>query len=272
MPLYRKLSTSRKHDGQDLLDGYEMVLDNATNEWKYTHRLVDDACCDHTIGKARVVHHKDFNKRNNDPTNLVEMTWVEHRKFHGQNVKETLLRPDVIAKREPVRIAALKGEKHRESKRQRMLKWHADPNSKLRQWIDSDAFKQHVVVSNDKKWDSDTYRDKFTGDNNWKRKAFEHCDLSWLVMFCKDNGVTSIKQFLRNNRRTVMDRSPVGMRFVQGLIERHGYDTWRNFAKVELNVDVYLLFYRVCALLFRPDFVYSLLSLSFLANFFRKSI
>ncbi len=75
MPLYRKLSNRKG------MNGYEMVFQPNTKKWEYTHRAVRSS-----IEKySGTVHHSDFNKLNNDPDNLVVMSWDEHTKFHKEN-------------------------------------------------------------------------------------------------------------------------------------------------------------------------------------------
>ena len=74
MPLYRKLS-DRAHAGITI-DGYEMTWDPRSDRWLFTHVLADwhnrwqgvyaEADGDHC-------HHKDFNKRNNNPTNILRL-------------------------------------------------------------------------------------------------------------------------------------------------------------------------------------------------------
>jgi len=94
MPLYRRVSTEEDDSGRV---GYEMVLDNSNSSEYYTHALYRDlpaACydrrrkvlvfCEKTT-KHIVRHHIDFNKRDNDPSNLVWMTWKDHFYLHGDN-------------------------------------------------------------------------------------------------------------------------------------------------------------------------------------------
>lgn len=71
MPLYRKKDKR----------GYEMILD--TEKWVYTHRTMADWSQRKNHPKRTVVHHVDFNKTNNDPTNLQLMTWNEHTELHA---------------------------------------------------------------------------------------------------------------------------------------------------------------------------------------------
>jgi len=99
MPLYRKESDT--DEPGITIDGYEMVWSPRTNSWLFTHLLADwynrwkgvyakddgDHC-----------HHVDFDKRNNDPTNIRRLPADEHLELHRRHASETLHRPDVIEK------------------------------------------------------------------------------------------------------------------------------------------------------------------------------
>lgn len=89
MPLYRRITG--KDTGKRNLSGYEEVYNPATEKWEYTHKLVDAAlnAGKHSVKNRRVVHHIDFNKRNNAPTNLAEMNFFEHKKLHQDLFAET---------------------------------------------------------------------------------------------------------------------------------------------------------------------------------------
>ena len=96
MPFYTKISS--KKDGDGILNGYEKVYDPAKNKYVYTHQMV----CKTTESflKGKVIHHVDFNKRNNHPENLdCSMTYLEHRKYHQENIKKTMNSPEAIARR-----------------------------------------------------------------------------------------------------------------------------------------------------------------------------
>jgi hypothetical protein len=77
-------------------DGYEQVFDNKTLSWKFTHQIVAHDCLTNEISscwktikensksdKRLVIHHKNFNKRNNDPSNLVWMGEHDHWVYHS---------------------------------------------------------------------------------------------------------------------------------------------------------------------------------------------
>ena len=97
-PLYRRLS---KKEGNCSLDGYEMVFDSESQKWIYTHVLADmfnlrNNIYTYSIGKHR--HHIDFNKLNNNPTNIQRVPYEQHMKFHYDHLEHTLHRPDVKIK------------------------------------------------------------------------------------------------------------------------------------------------------------------------------
>lgn len=98
MPLYKKISKIEK---KITIDGYEMVYDTVQNMWLFTHMLSDFYNLKHNKddrknGAHR--HHKDFNKLNNNPDNIVRLTPFQHLELHREHVKKTLHRPDTIAK------------------------------------------------------------------------------------------------------------------------------------------------------------------------------
>lgn len=91
MPLYRKTSLRNPKCG---LNGYEQVLDNRSGKYVFTHQLVaGDVNGFSYVGNIEgrmVLHHSDFDKRNNDPSNLVAMEWNEHRELHCRVASENM--------------------------------------------------------------------------------------------------------------------------------------------------------------------------------------
>jgi len=79
---------------------YEMVYQNHTKQWEFTHRMVDknmaqSGCQLETVYEQKytkapknVIHHKDFNRYNNEPTNLVRMNMKDHIVYHQNHTKE----------------------------------------------------------------------------------------------------------------------------------------------------------------------------------------
>src|SRR3989454_5711589 len=83
MPLYRKMSDMAEPG--ITIQGYEMVKDPKSDTWLFTHMLADwynlwkrvyvEADGDHC-------HHIDFNKLNNNPTNIKSLPAQEHLALH----------------------------------------------------------------------------------------------------------------------------------------------------------------------------------------------
>lgn len=99
MPFYTIDSKEGNH-----LSGYEKVYNPATNHYKFTHRLVSMELLRDIISESKyddkiVTHHKDFNKKNNHPSNLIRMTNTSHSELHSKHASKILKRPDVIKKR-----------------------------------------------------------------------------------------------------------------------------------------------------------------------------
>ena len=78
MPFYRKVDK----DSKKLFDRYEKVFNPNSGKYEFTHRIIAE-----TVEKENdlynTVHHKDFNKYNNSPCNLMWMDYHEHHKMHG---------------------------------------------------------------------------------------------------------------------------------------------------------------------------------------------
>ncbi len=83
MPVYLRKST--KNDDHYAID-YGMVYQPISDTWSYVHHLADKFNLDegvYTIKTGRVRHHKDFNKLNNNPDNILRMQWKDHWMLHA---------------------------------------------------------------------------------------------------------------------------------------------------------------------------------------------
>ncbi len=84
MPLYIK-----HYDGAEDLNvkGYEMAYQPTKNHWDFIHRLSDEWNLKngiYKVGAGRIRHHKDFNKFNNNPDNILRIQWEDHWKKHKE--------------------------------------------------------------------------------------------------------------------------------------------------------------------------------------------
>jgi DNA gyrase subunit B len=121
MPFHKKIS---KIGGRITIDGYEMVWDQM-RKWIFTHMLADEYNLEMGIynkeqGDAR--HHINFNKMNNNPTNIIRMSKENHLLLHTEQLEKGLHRADV---KEKARQA------HRtENYREQVKSWRARPEIK----------------------------------------------------------------------------------------------------------------------------------------------
>jgi len=143
MPLYRQLSRLGR---RITIEGYELVFDPAQERWIFTHLLADE----HNLRRGAYAksarahrHHLDFNKRNNNPTNVWRMTEEAHLEVHRQHSEKTLRRPEVLEKLRVLRRTTA----FRERVRQAMLKPATRELLSVRarrQWQD-ETYKQFMV-------------------------------------------------------------------------------------------------------------------------------
>jgi len=88
IPLYTKLY-SEKEDKN--LKGYEMVYQPFQDVWPFVHRLADEWNLKNKVYKknaGRIRHHRDFNKLNNNPDNILRIQWQDHWKHHKEIASE----------------------------------------------------------------------------------------------------------------------------------------------------------------------------------------
>ena len=98
MPLRRKLS---RRERWMTIEGYELVYDPAQHRWVYTHVLADQYNVQGGVyaeGAGSHRHHLDFDKRNNNPTNIRRFTREEHLEEHRRHATMTLRTPEVLEK------------------------------------------------------------------------------------------------------------------------------------------------------------------------------
>ncbi|KAF3886254.1 MULTISPECIES: DNA topoisomerase (ATP-hydrolyzing) subunit B [Nostocales] len=162
MPLYRQLSDTRQPG--ITINGYEMVWNPRSDSWLFTHVLAD--WYNRSLGIYRLTdgdhcHHIDFNKRNNNPTNLQRLPAAQHLALHRAHVGQTLHRQDAIAKsrktRQSKEFRAKMSQRMQQGQTRQMLSQQARV-----QWQDQ-AYKAYMVS----KWrehynTNDTYRQQNT--------------------------------------------------------------------------------------------------------------
>jgi len=69
------------------LKGYKMVYQPRIHDWEFVHRLADKWNLDRGVydkSAGRIRHHIDFNKKNNNPINIIRIEWKEHWQKHKE--------------------------------------------------------------------------------------------------------------------------------------------------------------------------------------------
>ena len=141
MPLQRKISEKGK---QITISGYEMVFDPRKHRWIFTHLLADEYNLQNNFyaaleGAHR--HHKDFNKLNNNPPNILRLTKEEHLALHSLLAQKTLLREDVQEKLRLLR----KTPEYREKIRQKMVLMRDDLSQRAKRQWENEEYKKYMV-------------------------------------------------------------------------------------------------------------------------------
>jgi len=89
---------------------YEQVYQPNTKSWEWTHKMVSSYFSGSIENNGRtedgkfdqnkliVIHHKDFNRYNNNPSNLERLTWKDHYDIHSKNSKMTIFSEESIKK------------------------------------------------------------------------------------------------------------------------------------------------------------------------------
>lgn len=73
MPLYQKIADKG-------LSGYRLIFDPFRNKWHFEHRLFAEEIYD----ERYLVHHKNCNKLDNNPNNLIWMSKKSHQQIHAE--------------------------------------------------------------------------------------------------------------------------------------------------------------------------------------------
>ncbi len=180
MPLYKKYS---KKEGKITIEGYELVYDNAKNEWVFTHVLADEYNLLHNLynkkqGSHR--HHVDFNKKNNNPSNIIRMTSKAHLELHRKHARKTILRPEVKEKLKKIRKTKAFRDKVRKSmlKQSKLLRERAKKQWKHPQYKEymKTKFIDHYNNSEEYRQKNnkqlyDAQKKYWSNDNNKKKQA-----------------------------------------------------------------------------------------------------
>src|SRR3989338_1872047 len=159
MPAYFKLSTIKESSKNPKTIGYDMIFQPSTNTWDFTHILADEWNLEQGIynkSSGRIRHHTDFNKLNNNPSNIRRLNWKEHWQTH-YNYTSAKHKID---------------SSYRESLAEGRKKFWSNQ-------INREAYSERMRARNLKNWKNKNYKDKmriFLSETN-KRYLKEHPEI-----------------------------------------------------------------------------------------------
>jgi hypothetical protein len=157
---------------------YEQIyqINAKTRKWKYTHRevfkdfnnIIDN-------DKTKVIHHVDFNHRNNEPCNLKSLTYKEHKVLHTNQAIEASLRywTDEKKAEQSIRITKINKEKSEYNRKRHLELW------KNPEWRDSSIKKMSDSMKN--KWTDPEYINQIMKSRfeNIPERHCNYCDLEY---------------------------------------------------------------------------------------------
>jgi DNA gyrase subunit B len=196
MPLYKKLS---KKEGRITIDGYEMVQNPKNSKWVFTHILSDDWNIKNgsdSIENGKHKHHIDFNKLNNNPTNLTRMTSEEHLNLHREMAKLTLHTEETKEKCRKIKQCS----EYRENARMKSLN-----NSKLL----SEKAKKQWENEEYKKYMNEKYLEFYYSNEEYRSKTLERLNKEQKKYWSKQENIDlqseKIKSYFENNPKAKED-------------------------------------------------------------------
>jgi hypothetical protein len=77
-----QLRGDREAKGQSIKPNGYVEITRGPHKGRSQHRVIAEGVIGRTLSKDEVVHHKDRNRSNNDPSNLEVMTRSEHTALH----------------------------------------------------------------------------------------------------------------------------------------------------------------------------------------------
>ena len=190
MPLVKELS---KKEHRITIEGYEMVLNFSTHKWEFTHVLADDCNLKnnkYSLEDGEVRHHFDFNKLNNNPTNILRVSKEEHLKIHRENVLKTIQRPDVIEKCRKIKRSA----DYRKMMSEIMKEMHDLLSQRAKKQWENDEYKQYMIKSWKAFYNSNR---KYRLENN--RRLKEESKKYWASEENRKKQSERVKKYFKDN-------------------------------------------------------------------------
>ena len=276
MPFYRDTKKIKSNNRNE----YERVWDAKEQEWIFTHRMVTDfnnvKIKDFVFDKKlkyenkQVRHHKDYNRFNNNPNNLVWMGGEDHLKFHQSIIKETIWANPEENKRK-IRDGINKFIKaqtieERESRKQRSIINLSGASERLQELLKDEEYKKEFykktsktlkIVKNTpeykekqrnivlKQWQTEGHKEKVFS----KKQTITFTETLYNMFFdmFKKNGRADLtlnelnqseeflSEFINNNsdiRSSLTNLNEFTRNHLDKMLKEHGFENYREWCKI----------------------------------------
>jgi len=190
MPFRRQLSKLGK---RITIKDYELVYDPKEKRWIFTHLLADRYNLfykkyEKQTGDA--IHHMDFNKRNNNPENLIRMPKMEHLLYHANLLEKTIHRADIKEKAKQAHKSRTYWEKIRKVMNAPEVKKMLSERAK-KQWQDE----------NYKKYMASSFFEFYKNNSEYREKnkqiLYENQKKYWSKLINKQKQAEKTKEYFR---------------------------------------------------------------------------
>ena len=198
MPLRKQLS---KKGERITIEGYELVYDPKDERWIFTHILADDYNLKNGFyseleGAHR--HHKDFNRLNNNPSNICRLTKEEHIALHASMANKTLRSEEVLQKLRLLRQTP----EYKEKIRRKMNSMKSELSQRAKVQWENEEYKRFMVQK---------FLDFYNSNEDYRTKSKEILTQSsrqyWSSSENKRQQSLRVKNYFENNPELKLELS-----------------------------------------------------------------
>jgi hypothetical protein len=278
MPFYtdtKKIKTNTNGD-------YHRVWNSATNEWIFTHRLVKQSLLESGLIKEflfnekysgcdkKIIHHKDHNRFNNNPSNLVMMNGGDHMRYHQSVIKETIWgnpEENIIKIKNGVnRFISNQTNEQRDNRRKVSINKSITSRNKANTSFDTNPNKIELLEKRGKMISAvkstSEFKEKFSiiAKNNWSKKgykekvfnkkqtitfsdslyqmffdAFNKFGSAYLTLTHLNSDLEFINEFSSDNldiRSSLTNLSEFTHNHLEKMLKQRGFNNYRNWCKI----------------------------------------
>jgi len=285
MPFYTKTEKIKKNTND-----YHQIWDNEKQEWVYTHRMVKNSI----VGKSlvnewvydkslnnkdkKIIHHKDCNRFNNTPDNLLIMNGEDHLRYHQSIIKEYLwstpekakinkekiskgvktylknLSPEELTKRHN----RINNPNTKAKTTKKLLGWNKDENNliekgKIISNVYTDDRKENLSVLSKELWTIDGYKEKVFskkqtitfGDEIYNHflSVFEtnlRADKTLEILNADTTFIEKFKLLNHDIRSSLTNLDEFTLNHLNKMVKERGFNNFSDWKKSECDKRGYI--------------------------------